>query len=116
MDENACLEQLIAQATLPPNEVAAIRETAIKLVGETRAYKKKQSKLDALLHQYDLSTEEGIALMCLVEALLRIPDNTTMDKFITDKLSTVQWKNDVSRENPLFINASTYSILLTGKI
>jgi len=116
MDENACLEQLIAQATLPENQVAAIRETAIKLVEETRAYKKKQSKLDALLHQYDLSTEEGISLMCLAEALLRIPDNSTIDKFISDKLSNANWKNHLSKENPLFINAATYSLLLTGKI
>lgn len=116
MDENACVEALIQQATLPAEQVAAIRETAIRLVNETRAYKKKQSRLDALLHQYDLSTEEGIALMCLAEALLRIPDSATMDKFISDKLSNVDWKSHLSRDNPLFINAATYSLLLTGKI
>ena len=54
--------------------------------------------------------------MCLAEALLRIPDKATMDKFISDKLSTVEWKNHLSRENPLFVNAATWSLLLTGKI
>lgn len=116
MDETLCIEKLIPQATLPGDKLTQILENAKKLVIETREYKKKQSKLDALLHQYDLSTEEGIALMCLAEALLRIPDNTTMDKFISDKLSTVEWKNHLSWENPLFVNAATYSLLLTGTV
>lgn len=116
MDEALCLKPLIAAATLPPEQVAGILETAKQLVVETREYKKRQSKIDTLLHQYDLSTEEGIALMCLAEALLRIPDKATIDKFISDKISTVEWKNHLSGENSFFINAATWSLLLTGKI
>lgn len=116
MDESECLSPLIAQATFPEAKVAQITETAKELVIETREYKKKQSKIDTLLHQYDLSTEEGIALMCLAEALLRIPDNTTIDKFISDKISTVEWKNHLSSEHSFFVNAATWSLLLTGKI
>lgn len=116
MDESDCLKPLIAEATFPPDTVAKITDTAKALVIETREYKKKQSKIDTLLHQYDLSTEEGIALMCLAEALLRIPDNATIDKFISDKISTVEWKNHLSSEHSFFVNAATWSLLLTGKI
>lgn len=114
MDENKCIEQLIPLATLPASTQQKILATAAALVTETRAYKKKQGKIDTLLHQYDLSTEEGIALMCLAEALLRIPDKATMDKFISDKLSTADWKNHLSKDNSLFVNAATWSLLLTG--
>lgn len=116
MDETECLETLIPQASLPSPTLANINETAKKLVSHTREYKKNQGSIDTLLHQYDLSTEEGIALMCLAEALLRIPDKATMDKFISDKLSTVEWKNHLSSDNSLFINAATWSLLLTGKV
>lgn len=116
MDETECLKELIQEAGLSEAKLTHIAEIAKQLVVETRNYKKKQGKIDTLLHQYDLSTDEGIALMCLAEALLRIPDKTTMDKFISDKLSTVEWKNHLSAENSLFINAATWSLLLTGKI
>lgn len=116
MDETECLRRLIAQAVFPDNNLAHIADIAKQLVIETREYKKKQGKIDTLLHQYDLSTEEGIALMCLAEALLRIPDKATMDKFISDKLSTVEWANHLNTGNPLFVNAATWSLLLTGKI
>lgn len=116
MDEAECLEKLIPQAAFAPEVRADVLETAEQLVVETREFKKKQSKIDALLHQYDLSTEEGISLMCLAEALLRIPDKATMDKFISDKLSNADWKNHLSSDNPLFINAATWSLLLTGTV
>lgn len=116
MDETECVNKLIKEATLPQDKLEQITQTAKELVIETREYKKKQGKIDVLLHQYDLSTEEGIALMCLAEALLRIPDKATMDKFISDKISTVDWKNHLSTNNSFFINAATWSLLLTGKI
>lgn len=116
MDETECLEQLIPQASLPKDSLIHITDLAKQLMIETRAYKKKQGKIDTLLHQYDLSTDEGIALMCLAEALLRIPDKATMDKFISDKLSTVEWHHHLNSENSFFINAATWSLLLTGKI
>lgn len=116
MDEAECINFLIPQATLSPTECAHIAQIATQLVANTREYKKKQSKLDTLLHQYDLSTEEGIALMCLAEALLRIPDKTTIDKFIGDKISTADWKNHLDGDNPLFVNAATWSLLISGKI
>jgi len=116
MKEDECLAPLISTATFPARELAQIVNTAKQLVMETRENKKRQGKIDTLLHQYDLSTEEGISLMCLSEALLRVPDKATMDKFISDKISTVEWKNHLSPDNPLFVNAATWSLLLTGKM
>ena len=116
MDETECLEKLIPEATIPADARARTLSTASELVTATRAYNKTQSKVDALLQQYDLSTEEGISLMCLAEALLRISDKATMDKFISDKLSNADWSSHVSRDNSLFINAATWSLLLTGTV
>ncbi len=116
MDETECVNNLLKEAVLPTESLERISQIAKELVIETREYKKKQGKIDVLLHQYDLSTEEGIALMCMAEALLRIPDKATMDKFISDKISTVEWKNHLSTNNSFFINAATWSLLLTGKI
>lgn len=116
MDENECLKPLLEAATLPAGERAHISDIAKQLVIETRDYKKSQGKIDTLLQQYDLSTEEGISLMCLAEALLRIPDKATMDKFISDKLSTADWTKHLDKDNSLFINAATWSLLLTGKV
>ena len=116
MDETECLVPLITTAALPESSRVHIEHVAKQLVLKTREYKSKQGKIDSLLHQYNLSTDEGIALMCLAEALLRIPDKTTMDKFISDKISTVEWKNHISSDNSFFINATTWSLLLTGKV
>lgn len=116
MDENTSLGHLIPDATLPAPALSKVASRAEAFVIETRAFQKKRSKLDLLLHQYDLSTEEGIALMCMAEALLRIPDKATMDKFISDKLSTASFKNHLSKDNPLFINAATWSLILTGSV
>jgi RHH-type proline utilization regulon transcriptional repressor/proline dehydrogenase/delta 1-pyrroline-5-carboxylate dehydrogenase len=116
MNETECLTPLLSLASFNNQQLTHITEIAKQLVTETREYKKRQGKIDTLLHQYDLSTDEGIALMCLAEALLRIPDKATLDKFISDKLSTVDWKNHLSKDNSLFINAATWSLLLTGKV
>lgn len=116
MDEAECLKVLIPEISFPEPALARIAETAKQLVRNAREYKKKQGKIDTLLHQYDLSTDEGIALMCLAEALLRIPDKATQDKLISDKISTAAWKNHLSTDNSFFVNAATWSLLLTGKI
>lgn len=116
MDEATCIQHLLEHIHFSEAERTHIHATASKIVQETREYRKKQSKLDTLLYQYDLSTNEGVALMCLAEALLRIPDKTTMDKFISDKISTGNWRDHISSDNTLFVNAATWSLLLSGKI
>ncbi|MDE4951061.1 hypothetical protein, partial [Francisella tularensis] len=66
--------------------------------------------------EYDLSSEEGVVLMCVAEALLRVPDKYTIDLLIKDKLTSSAWKNHVGMEKPLFVNAATWSLRLTGKM
>lgn len=116
MDENACLKDLIQAAYFNDKALNHIEQVAYALVKSMRENLNKQSKIDTLLRQYDLSTEEGIALMCLAESLLRIPDKSTIDKLISDKLSTIDWKKTLNRDNTFFANAATWSLLLTGKI
>src|SRR4028119_35483 len=75
----------------------------------------KPSGLDAFLHAYELGSEEGIALMCLAEALLRIPDAHTADELIADKLAGPDWAEKLG-QGSAFVNAATFSLLLTGKV
>jgi RHH-type proline utilization regulon transcriptional repressor/proline dehydrogenase/delta 1-pyrroline-5-carboxylate dehydrogenase len=114
-DETVCIENLLEQANFAPDALQRIQQTAKNLVIKTRKNRKKQSGLDSFLHQYDLSSEEGIALMCLAEALLRIPDKETIDKLISDKLSAADWAQHLN-SNSLFVNAATWSLMLTGKL
>ncbi|MCI4018722.1 proline dehydrogenase family protein, partial [Klebsiella pneumoniae] len=72
--------------------------------------------VDALMHEFSLSSEEGIALMCLAEALLRIPDNATRDRLIADKISDGNWKSHLNNSPSLFVNAAAWGLLITGKL
>ncbi|OGT46762.1 MAG: bifunctional proline dehydrogenase/L-glutamate gamma-semialdehyde dehydrogenase [Gammaproteobacteria bacterium RIFCSPHIGHO2_12_FULL_41_20] len=116
MDEAACINHLLPAAQLPDMALTHITDVAQQLVIAARKQQKQQGPLNAFLHQYDLSSEEGIALMCMAEALLRIPDTATMDKLITDKIATVDWKTHIASQNTFFINAATWSLLFTGKV
>jgi RHH-type proline utilization regulon transcriptional repressor/proline dehydrogenase/delta 1-pyrroline-5-carboxylate dehydrogenase len=116
MDETKCIERLLATLNFDEATFAHIQSRARQLVLNAREQQGSQNPIHALLHQYALSTDEGVALMCLAEALLRIPDTQTMDKLISDKLSTANWKEHLDKDNSLFINATTWSLLLTGKM
>jgi RHH-type proline utilization regulon transcriptional repressor/proline dehydrogenase/delta 1-pyrroline-5-carboxylate dehydrogenase len=115
-DETTCVNHLLPLAKFSPDALKRIQATAANLVQTTRQNRKKQGGLDSFLHQYDLSSEEGIALMCLAEALLRIPDTETIDRLISDKLSAADWQQHLNTGNSLFVNAATWSLMLTGKI
>lgn len=115
-DETESINELIAFAQLPPESLARIKQSATELVIETRNRKKKHDGLDAFLKKYDLTSDEGIALMCVAEALLRIPDNLTIDKLISDKIATAEWARHLNANDSLFVNAATWSLMLTGKI
>lgn len=115
-DETHCANKLIEQAKLPNESLRRIYATAEKLVMSTRQNRKQQGGLDSFMQQYDLSSEEGIALMCLAEALLRIPDNKTIDGLISDKLSNADWEQHLNSSDSLFVNAATWSLMLTGKL
>lgn len=116
MDETQCIEALLQKISFSQDALERIQEKARALVIETRTRSKKQSPLDSLLHQYNLSSEEGTALMCLAEALLRIPDSATRDLLISDKISNVDWLNHLKNEESLLANAAAWSLTLTGKV
>src|SRR5215208_3642592 len=91
-DEEACMRRLIEQARMTPEQVAAVQTLARRLVLEVRGKRTGASGVDALMHEFSLSSQEGIALMCLAEALLRIPDPATADRLIRDKLGKGDWR------------------------
>ena len=115
MDESALVEQLVKKAELPPQSRKRIQQFASNLVKQVRKQGQRSGALEAFLQEYDLSTNEGIALMCLAEALLRIPDPETADKLIHDKLSSSDWDKHLGHSESMFVNASTWGLMLTGK-
>lgn len=113
--ETDCILPLLEQASQTPGESRAIRETARKLVTALRG-KQRGSGVEGLVHEYSLSSQEGVALMCLAEALLRIPDMATRDALIRDKISHGDWKSHVGGGRSLFVNAATWGLVVTGKL
>ncbi|CAN5160634.1 bifunctional proline dehydrogenase/L-glutamate gamma-semialdehyde dehydrogenase PutA [soil metagenome] len=115
-DEAESVRQLADIAREPEPRRERIRETATTLVNAVRRNRAHKSGLDEFLHKYDLSSQEGVVLMCLAEALLRIPDADTADRLIADKLSTANWQEHVGTSDSLFVNASTWGLMLTGRL
>ncbi|WP_329741724.1 bifunctional proline dehydrogenase/L-glutamate gamma-semialdehyde dehydrogenase PutA [Dyella sp. A6] len=115
-DETEAVNDLLAQATLPPAERELVIDTAAGLVSRVRVRAKDQSAVESFMRQYDLSSEEGVLLMCVAEALLRIPDKATADKLIRDKLGDANWKRHLGQSESLFVNASTWGLMLTGRL
>ena len=115
-DETALVQRLIALAEVPAPQSAAIQIQAAQWVRDVRALRDQQSMLDAFMAEYDLSSEEGVLLMCLAEALLRIPDDDTAEQLIADKLAEADWESHLGRSDSLFVNASTWGLMLTGRI
>src|SRR5690349_1689900 len=113
-EEEKAARERIVQARLSAAEVGEATATARTLVKGVRA--QKPSGVDAFLHAYDLGSDEGIAMMCLAEALLRIPDAHTADELIADKLAGPNWSEKLGRSDSAFVNAATFSLLLTGKV
>ena len=102
------------QARLEKGAAAEAKRIAKALVNAVRGH--KPAGLDAFLQTYDLGSDEGVALMCLAEALLRIPDAHTADELIHDKLSGPDWAEKTGGSKSTFVNAATFSLLLTGKV
>ena len=113
-DEEEVARERIEQARLPLDTAAEAAAIARTLVKGVRAH--KPSGLDAFLQAYDLGSDEGVAMMCLAEALLRIPDAHTADELIADKLSGPDWSEKLGQSESSFVNAATFSLLLTGKV
>ncbi|PVY75402.1 L-proline dehydrogenase /delta-1-pyrroline-5-carboxylate dehydrogenase [Tamilnaduibacter salinus] len=115
-DEEAYLKELIPLAQSDASEYRDVTETATDLIRKVREQDDSVHMVDALLQEYSLDTEEGILLMCLAEALMRIPDKYTADALIHDKLSDADWKKHVGRSESTLVNASTWGLLLTGRV
>ncbi|HEV2622376.1 MAG TPA: bifunctional proline dehydrogenase/L-glutamate gamma-semialdehyde dehydrogenase PutA [Frateuria sp.] len=115
-DETEAVNDLLTQATLPAVEREQVIDLAADLVSRVRARARDQSAVESFMRQYDLSSEEGVLLMCVAEALLRIPDKVTADKLIRDKLGDADWKKHLGQSESLFVNASTWGLMLTGKL
>ncbi len=116
IDEDTWLKELLPLAAPDNAEHARITQGATRLIEQVRADDGAIHMIDALLLEYSLDTKEGILLMCLAEALMRIPDADTADALIRDKLSVADWKTHLSNSDSLFVNASTWGLLLTGKV
>ncbi len=113
--EPECVAALLHAATLPAAIVEQARHTATTLVQALRA-KGTRGTVEGLVREYDLSSQEGVALMCLAEALLRIPDAATRDALIRDKISTGDWRGHVGHSASLFVNAATWGLVVTGRL
>lgn len=113
-DEEACIAERLEQAAPAAKVHEAAARLAIDLIEGARA--KKASGIDAFLQQYGLDTEEGIALMCLAEALLRVPDAATADALIKDKIGSIDWGEHLGESSSTFVNAATFSLMLTGEV
>ncbi|MFP5075178.1 bifunctional proline dehydrogenase/L-glutamate gamma-semialdehyde dehydrogenase PutA [Neisseria sp. WLZKY-1] len=115
-DEIEAVNDMLQRAQMSEEERKNADELARRLVTQVRADRTKASGVDALMHEFSLSSEEGVALMCLAEALLRIPDKETRNKLIQDKLSGGDWKSHLGNSPSMFVNAAAWGLLITGKL
>ena len=115
-DETAVLEELLAGADCGERGRERIAAQAARLVRTVRETDAGAGGIEAFLQQYDLSSHEGIVLMCIAEALLRIPDADTADRLIADKISAGKWDDHLGSSDSVFVNASTWGLMLTGRL
>ncbi|TBR24628.1 MAG: trifunctional transcriptional regulator/proline dehydrogenase/L-glutamate gamma-semialdehyde dehydrogenase, partial [Reyranella sp.] len=113
--EPDCVPPLLDLATLSPAATVKARALALRLVEALRA-KVPSGGVEGLIHEYALSSQEGVALMCLAEALLRIPDDETRDALIRDKIGGGDWRAHLGQSPSLFVNAATWGLMLTGRL
>ncbi|MGY6554607.1 MAG: bifunctional proline dehydrogenase/L-glutamate gamma-semialdehyde dehydrogenase PutA [Wenzhouxiangella sp.] len=116
LDEAEHVRFLLGQTGLDPAARAFVKQQAEDLVLRVRERARDAGAMEAFMREYDLSSEEGVVLMCLAEALLRIPDNETAEALISDKLADANWEAHLGKSESLFVNASTWGLLLTGKL
>ncbi|MBL8445281.1 MAG: proline dehydrogenase family protein, partial [Zoogloeaceae bacterium] len=114
--EPQCVPPLAEAAQLDPNMQQRVRTLAAQLVTGLRGERTRSSGVDALMKEFSLSSQEGVALMCLAEALLRVPDKATADRLIRDKLAHGDWRAHLGNSPSLFVNAATWGLLVTGRL
>lgn len=113
-EEEACIRERLKQAARARKVTEQAAQLSVRLIEGARSH--KASGIDAFLQQYGLDTEEGIALMCLAEALLRVPDNATADALIRDKIGEIDWSEHLGESSSTFVNAATFSLMMTGEV
>jgi len=116
IDEDQAIDHILPLAEVSMGARSRAWERARKMVLQIRNDQDGNSGIDALLNEYSLSSAEGIVLMCLAEALLRVPDKTTQDELIRDKLSKGHWSSHLGNSDSIFVNASSWGLLLTGNM
>ena len=116
IDENAAIDHLLPLAEVGVKARSRAWERARQIVHTIRKDQDGQGGIDALLNEFSLSSEEGVVLMCLAEALLRVPDKSTQEALIRDKLAKGDWSSHLGSSDSLFVNASSWGLLVTGKM
>ena len=114
IDEDLAVEHILPDAEVNMRARSRAWDRARKMVLQIRQDQEGNGVVEALLNEYSLSSAEGVVLMCLAEALLRVPDKHTQDKLISDKLSKGQWSSHLGNSDSLFVNASSWGLLMTG--
>lgn len=115
-DEEEVLERLLPLAELDDGAQDRVNQRALQLAKTIRKRAKNNTGIQDMLNEYALSTQEGIVLMCLAEALLRVPDATTADRLIRDKLISGDWSSHLGNQDSFFVNASAWGLLLSGRV
>jgi RHH-type proline utilization regulon transcriptional repressor/proline dehydrogenase/delta 1-pyrroline-5-carboxylate dehydrogenase len=115
-DEPRLMGGLVERAIYTEDERRRISDLAGRLARAARTNRDKHGGIDAFMHEYGLTSEEGIILMCLAEALLRIPDKDTADALIAEKIGEGRWERHLGASDSLFVNASTFGLMLTGRV
>ncbi|MGB6920028.1 MAG: bifunctional proline dehydrogenase/L-glutamate gamma-semialdehyde dehydrogenase PutA [Methylovirgula sp.] len=116
LDEHTVLAAALSAPPLDPEERETVRVEAEALVKAARHGARNHGPVESFLQEFSLSTPEGLALMCLAEALLRTPDERTRDRLIAAKVASADWASHVGQSDSLLVNASTWSLMLTGKL
>ncbi|WP_422382024.1 bifunctional proline dehydrogenase/L-glutamate gamma-semialdehyde dehydrogenase PutA [Marinicellulosiphila megalodicopiae] len=114
IDENVAVDHILPLAEVNVSARSRAWERARKMALQIRKDEAGNGAIDALLKEYTLSSEEGVVLMCLAEALLRVPDHHTQDTLIRDKVSQGKWSSHLGSSDSLFVNASSWGLLITG--
>ena len=115
-DETDAVAALLAAKPLDASARASVSADAQSLVRAARSHVRRQGVVESFLQEFSLGTKEGLALMCLAEALLRTPDQDTRDKLIAEKIGSADWASHLGQSDSLFVNASTWGLMLTGKL
>lgn len=114
-NEQQCVDSLLSMLDINVEDNQQVTNLAKRLINSVRNARVKGRGIDAIMQEFKLSSEEGIALMCLAESMLRIPDKETQDKLIRDKIAKGNW-SDHTRTDNIFVNATSWGLLITGKL